>query len=166
MKLNLLSNEDLISQTEKAVRIEREATTEIVRLFQEISDRKLFLVRGFPSLYEMVTKQFGYCAGSAMRRINSMRLIQEIPDVEAKIESGELSLTVASEVQSFFYAEAKESRPYSMDAKIELIENCLNKSKREVEMELCRRNPERKKRESIRPISNERLRVSFRFLKN
>jgi hypothetical protein len=72
-----------------------------------------------------------------------------------------LSLSVASEVQSFFYAEAKESRPYSVNAKIELIETCLNKSKREVEMELCRRNPEREKRESIRPISNDRLRVSF-----
>jgi hypothetical protein len=161
MNLKQLSNEDLISKTEKAVRIEREATTHVVRLFQEISERKLFLERGFPSLYEMVTKQFGYCAGSAMRRINSMRLIQAIPEVEAKIESGELSLSVASEVQSFFYAEAKESRPYSMNAKIELIATCLNKSKREVEMELCRRNPEREKRESVRPISNDRLRVSF-----
>jgi hypothetical protein len=161
MNLKQFSNEDLISKTERAVRVEREASTQVVRLFQEISERKLFLKRGFPSLYDMVTKQFGYCAGSAMRRINSMRLIQAIPEVEAKIESGELSLSVASEVQSFFYAEAKESRPYSMNAKIELIETCLNKSKREVEMELCRRNPEREKRESVRQISNDRLRVSF-----
>jgi hypothetical protein len=42
-----------------------------------------------------------------------------------------------------------------------LIETCLNKSKREVEKELSRRNPEREKRETVRAISAERMRVSF-----
>jgi 5-methylcytosine-specific restriction endonuclease McrA len=133
----------------------------VIKLFQEISDRRLYLDRGFPTLFEMVTKQFGYCAGSAMRRINSMRLLREIPSIESKTESGELTLTVVSDVQSFFHSEAKESRPYSLNAKIELIETCTNKSKREVESELCRRNPEREKRESIRQISEDRLRMSL-----
>jgi hypothetical protein len=133
----------------------------VVRLFQEISKRKLYLERGFPNLYEMATKHFGYCAGSAMRRINAMRLASVIPAVESKLESGELSLSVVSEVQSFFYSEAKEARPYSLNAKIELIETCLNKSRREVEQELVRRNPEREKRESIRHTSVDRVRVSF-----
>jgi hypothetical protein len=113
----------------------------------------------------MATKHFGYCAGSAMRRINAMRLMEAVPAVEAKIESGELSLSVASEVQSFFYSEAKLARPYSLNVKIELIETCLNKSRREVERELVRRNPEREKRESIRPISPDRVRVSFSITK-
>ena len=161
MNLRNLSNNDLIVQTENAVRIERASTAAVVKYFQEISDRKLYLERGFPTLFEMVTKEFGYCAGSAMRRINSMRLVKEIPSVEAKIESGELSLTVTSDIQSFFYQEAKESRPYSMNAKIELIESCLKKSKREVERELCRRSPEREKRETIRQVSADRLRISL-----
>jgi hypothetical protein len=156
-----MTNEELLLKTELAVKTERRATSEVVRLFQEISKRKLYLERGFPHLYEMATKHFGYCAGSAMRRINAMRLANAIPSVESKLESGELSLSVASEVQSFFYAEAKESRPYSLNAKIELIEACLNKSRREVERELIRRNPEREKRESIRHTSIDRVRVSF-----
>ncbi len=156
-----MTNEELIFKTEQAVRTERRSTSEVVRLFREISRRKLFLERGFPNLYEMATKHFGYCAGSAMRRINAMRLVQAVPVVEAKLESGELSLTVASEVQSFFYAEAKLARPYSLNAKIELIETCLNKSRREVERELVRRNPEREKRDVIRLTSPDRLRVSF-----
>jgi hypothetical protein len=156
-----MTNEELLLKTVLAVKTERRSTSEVVRLFQEISNRKLFLERGFPNLYEMATKHFGYCAGSAMRRINAMRLSQTIPTVESKLESGELSLSVASEVQSFFYAEAKESRPYSLSAKIELIETCLNKSRREVERELVRRNPEREKGESIRQTSPDRVRVSF-----
>jgi hypothetical protein len=156
-----MTNEALLLKTELAVKTERRSTSEVVRLFQEISNRKLYLERGFPNLYEMATKHFGYCAGSAMRRINAMRLTSIIPGVESKLESGELSLSVASEVQSFFCSEAKEDRPYSLNAKIELIETCLNKSRREVERELVRRNPEREKRESIRHTSIDRVRVSF-----
>ncbi len=156
-----MTNDELILKTEAAVKIERRSTSEVVKLFQEISRRKMFLERGFPNLYEMATKHFGYCAGSAMRRINAMRLAQTIPFVESKLESGELKLSVASEVQSFFYSEAKEARPYSLNAKIELIETCLNKSRREVERELARRSPEREKRDVIRQTSIDRVRVSF-----
>jgi hypothetical protein len=156
-----MTNEELILKAEIAVKTERRSTSEVVRLFQEISSRKLYLERGFPNLYEMATKHFGYCAGSAMRRINAMRLTSIIPEIESKLESGELSLSVASEVQSFFYAEAREARPYSLNAKIELIETCLNKSRSDVERELVRRNPEREKRESVRHTSVGRVRVSF-----
>ena len=159
--LSSLSDQSLMKQTKDAVASERNSTANVIRHFQEISDRKLFLDLGFPSLYEMVTKEFGYCAGSAMRRINSMRLVKELPEVEAKIASGELSLTAAANVQSFFYSEAKEARGYSREEKIELLQTCINKSSREVEQELCKRNPEREKRESLTPISEDRFRISF-----
>lgn len=156
-----LTNDELIFAAKAAVQHERESTARVIRHFQEIYARKLHLESGYPNLFEMVTKLFGYCAGSAMRRINVMRLIQEIPDVELKLESGELNLSTASEMQSFFYFESRNKTPYSIEAKRELIETCLGKSKREVERELARLNPEREKRESVRVISKDRLRVSF-----
>ena len=158
MELAKLTNDLLIKRTEQAVQTERASTAEVVRHLQEIQRRKLYLDAGFPTLYEMVTKKFGYCAGSAMRRINSMRLMTELPEVEEMIESGDLSLTTAATVQSFFFREAKD---YTRDEKIELVEMCLNKSTREVERELTIRNPEREKRESIRQVAAERVRVSF-----
>ncbi len=160
-----LSNDELVLQAEKEIKVERESTLRIIKLFQEISVRKIYLERGYPSFYEMVTKHFGYCAGSAMRRINAMKLVKEMPQFEEKIESGELSLSVAADVQSFLYQEAKIERPYSLNAKIELVETCLGKSRREVEEEFARRNPEREKRETQYAISNERLRVSFSISK-
>ncbi len=160
-----LSNDELILEAEKEIRLERESTLKIIKLFQEISARKIYLERGYPSFYEMVTKHFGYCAGSAMRRINAMKLVREMPQFEEKIETGELSLSVAADVQSFLYQEAKIERPYSINAKIELVETCLGKSRREVEQEFARRNPEREKRESQHAISNDRLRVSFSISK-
>jgi hypothetical protein len=59
-----MTNAELLLKTELAVKTERRSTSEVVRLFQEISNRQLFLERGFPNLYEMATKHFGYCAGS------------------------------------------------------------------------------------------------------
>ncbi len=160
-----LTNDELVLDAEKEIKLERESTLKIIKLFQEISARRIYLERGFPSFYEMVTKHFGYCAGSAMRRINAMKLVQEMPQFEEKIETGELSLSVAADVQSFLYQEAKIERPYSLNAKIELVETCVGKSRREVEEEFARRNPDREKRETQHAISHDRLRVSFSISK-
>ena len=165
MNFKAISNAELMQLTANEVRIERCSTLKIIKLFQEIQSRKLFLEYGFSSFYEMVTKQFGYCAGSAMRRINAMKLVREMPQFEQKIATGELSLSVASDVQTFLYQEAKIERPYSLTAKIELVESCVGKSRREVEEEFVRRNPEREKRESVHGISHDRLRVSFSISK-
>jgi hypothetical protein len=165
LNLKTISNEELISRAETEVRLERESTLKIIKLFQEIYDRKLYLDCGFPSFYEMATKHFGYCAGSAMRRINAMKLIREIPQVESKIESGELSLSVASDVQSFLYQEAREERGYSKFEKIDLIKSCLGKTRKEAEEEFAKRNPERERRESSYAISQDRLRISFSISK-
>lgn len=165
MNLKTISNEELISKAETEVRLERESTLKIIKLFQEIHDRRLYLEHGFPSFYEMATQHFGYCAGSAMRRINAMKLIREIPQVESKIESGELSLSVASDVQSFLYQEAREERGYSKFEKIDLIKSCLGKTRKEAEEEFAKRNPERERRESSYAISQDRLRISFSISK-
>lgn len=160
-----LSNEELIEKTMRTVRVEHAATAEVIRLFQEIADRKLYTKYGYPGIYEMAIKHFGYCAASAMRRINAMKLVREVPEIEKKIESGELSLSVASEVQSFFYQEARHDRPYSLDAKMELLEQSIGKSKRQVELELASRNPDRDKRESAVPSTHDRARLNFAISK-
>jgi hypothetical protein len=165
MNLTAISNNELMQLTEKEIRNERNSTLKIIKHFQEIYDRKLFLEFGFSSFYDMATKHFGYCAGSAMRRINAMKLVREMPQFEEKLESGELSLSVAADVQTFLYQEAKIERPYSLNAKIELVESCVGKSRREVEMEFARRNPEREMRESVHAVSHDRLRVSFSISK-
>jgi hypothetical protein len=160
MNLKFLSDDLLLSETESAVARERKATTEVVRLFREIHDRKVHLARGYKSFFHMVTDKFGYCNGSAQLRINAMWLIKDVPDVEKKIESGEISLTVAANVQSFLYREQRNDRPYSKNAKLELIEACTDKSVQEVHLEFVRRNPEIEKHESVRATSPDRVRVS------
>ena len=105
-----LSDSELIFDTKEAIQKEREATAIVVRYFQEIYDRELYLKHACSSLFQFVTEKLGYCAGSAQLRINAMRLIQSVPEVELKIESGELSLTAAAKIQSFITLEKKKKR--------------------------------------------------------
>ena len=159
MNLNAMTDVELLEKTKAAVQLERDSTTTVIRHFREISDRRLFLPT-YTSMFEMLRQEYLYCAGSAQIRLNAMYLIRDLPAVEAKIESGELSLSVAASVQSFLKIEKKNSRPYSENAKIELVETCLGKSVIEADREFARRNPEIEKRESVRHTSEDRVRVS------
>jgi len=161
MKYETFSNENLVLAAMKTISTEREATAEVILIFEEIYSRRLYLKMGFPSLFEMATKHFGYCAASAMRRINAMRLIRDVPEAFQKIESGELSLSVVNELQTYFQQEAKAERAYSPTAKEELIGFSLGKSRREVEREIANRNPERQKHETIYAVSNDRSRLNI-----
>jgi hypothetical protein len=161
MSLKDLNSDQLLESAERAVQLERESTAEVLRHFREIEDRQLYLARGFSSLFDMAVKHFGYCAGSAQLRIASMRLVRQTPEIEVKIETGELSLSAAASVQTFLRNERKEKRDYTREAKLELIDACLGKSSREVQKELAKRNPDVTYRESERYLSEDRIELCF-----
>ena len=85
MNLKIMTDKELLEETDAAVQVERDSTTKVIRHFQEIYDRRLFLPK-YTSMFEMLRKEYSYCAGSAQIRLNAMNLIREIPEVEAKIE--------------------------------------------------------------------------------
>jgi hypothetical protein len=159
--LKNLNAEDLIQRTQNSVAQERHWSLEVIHCLREISDRKLFLERGFPSLFEMVTKHFQYSASAAQRRIDSMRLLKDLPELEVKIESGELNLSTTASIQSFLRHEKKADRSYSKVEKLELAKVCENKSAREVQKELAERSPSFVERESVRAIGEDRYRMNI-----
>ena len=78
-----LSDDQLHKSAALAVTRERHWSLEVIHHFQEIYRRKLFLARGFSSIFEMMTEEFGYSASAAQRRIQSMRLLTDLPELEA-----------------------------------------------------------------------------------
>lgn len=160
MNFKNISDKELLVLTENAVATERHATAAVIKHLHEINDRRLYLECGFDSLFIMLRKKFNYREPSAQLRINAVRLLSDVPEVEAKLESGEMSLTVAANIQTFLYQEKRRANEYSQTAKIELIEFCATKSVLEVQREFAKRNPELEKRESVRFTSEDRLRVS------
>ena len=106
-KLTSLSDSNLLSQTKLLVQKERKITVEVLEHLCEIDQRKLYLKRGFSSLFNYATKELGYSEGSTYRRINAMKLCREFPETAFKIQNGNLNLTTASQLQSFFEKQNK-----------------------------------------------------------
>lgn len=107
MNLSFLKDQELLSQTKEAVKSERLALTQVLHHLKEVERRKLFCDLGHQSLFEYCIKDLGYSNGQAGRRIQAMRLLKEIPEIESKIEKGSLNLSHLSQVQSHFREKQK-----------------------------------------------------------
>ncbi|MNK07782.1 hypothetical protein D3C87_257010 [compost metagenome] len=99
MNITSLSNSELMARFGKLVQTERKITHLVLECIAEIDTRKIYLERAYPSLYEFLIREFGYSPSSAIRRIESARLLRDIPEVSAKIEAGALNLSQLSKVQ-------------------------------------------------------------------
>ena len=132
MSLKSLSDKALILETEKGVREEREVLTRLLHLFHEIQRRRLFSSMGYKSLFDCLNKHFGYSEDETYRRISAMKLLVDIPQIEEKINQGELTLTHLKIAQSHFYQEMKvQSKEVSLSDKLALIEQIAKKPVRE-----------------------------------
>jgi hypothetical protein len=99
MRIQSLSNSELMARFGKLVQTERKITHLVLECIAEIDARKIYLERAYPSLYDFMVKEFGYSPSAAMRRIESARLLRDIPEMSEKIEAGALNLSQLSKVQ-------------------------------------------------------------------
>jgi len=154
-----LSNSELVLKTKNLVSEERKLTLEILHLLRKVEKRRLHLELGFGSLHEFTVKELGFDDASAARRIAAMRLIRDIPEVQGKLESGELTLTVAAQAQRFFKGEEKVLNPYRLDEKKAVIKSLENKSIKEAQNEFIKLSPQAIPREKERPISENQTEI-------
>ncbi|MDG0816805.1 HNH endonuclease [Bdellovibrio svalbardensis] len=99
MDIKLFSNSELMTRFGKLVQTERKITHLVLECIAEIDTRKIYLERAYPSLYEFLVNEFGYSPSSAVRRIESARLLRDVPEMSQKIEAGALNLSQLSKVQ-------------------------------------------------------------------
>ena len=159
-----LSDEDLLRQTLDKTAQERNLTAEVLKLLEEINRRKLFAARGFSSLYAFCVEYLGYSEASAHRRVASVYLMSQVPEVEEKIRNGSLTLSNVAQAQVFFQAEAKNKNPLSTHEKRTLLEKLEGKSARQAERELIglSSNPEALiSKDRIRPITQDHYEIKF-----
>ena len=87
---------------------ERQINIQVLQHLQEIEKRKLYLKRGFSSLFEYAVKELGYSESSAYRRIKAMKLCKELPETKTQISTGKLNLCTASKLQTVFEKQEKQ----------------------------------------------------------
>ena len=137
MNLANLCDQTLLENTKSLATKERQTTLDVLRHLREVERRSLYAELAYSSLFEYAVKELKYSAGAAQRRIMSMRVLNELPEIEEKVELGELSLSTLSQAQSFFRVEKS-----GIAEKREILFSLENKTSREVERELVSRASE------------------------
>jgi hypothetical protein len=137
MNLKFLSNTELHLQTKSKTEQERRQTIEILWHLRENEKRMLYAEMGFRDLKEYCVKELKYSEGSAWRRISAMRLLKEMPEVEQKIQAGDLNLTQISMARAHF----REVKATLAEKKETLLE-IENQTKKTTERVLAERKPE------------------------
>jgi hypothetical protein len=132
-----LSDDELIAKLRGHVVEERRVVTVILEYLREVDRRRLYADAGYPSLWDFCIRELGYSEGAASRRINSMRLLRDLPELKKDIEEGKHSLSSLAQAHKFFRTEEKHHNlKMSDEKKKEVLQKLENKTSLECEKEL------------------------------
>ncbi len=131
-KMNFKHLGDLALDQEivNSVKTETNATLRILHLLREADRRRLYSKLKYQSLLDYAIRRLGYPYDQARRRIDAMKLLKEVPEIEEKISNGSLNLTNIGYAQIAFKAEAKKATPLNRVEKLEFLSRIENKSTR------------------------------------
>jgi len=151
--------------TEKVLN-ERKSIHEVLLGIIELDKTKAYADLGYPSLFEYLTKGQKYSEGSAQRRISAARLMTEVPEIQPKLQEGNINLTQLSKLSIAIKQEQKETGiKVSTLQKRELVAKLENKNTVETEKVLqAELNFEPQIKEKIIP-KDEHVFVTFKFTK-
>jgi hypothetical protein len=159
-----MTNTEIENLFGSKVRQERKLTAELVELIAKIDQRRIYAHRGYPSLFEYLTKKYGYSEGAANRRISAARLFQAVPEAKAKLETGEVNLTTMAKAQSIIRAEEKTTRKsVPAEIKLQALSQIENKSAVSAEQTLLKLFPQggtQVTRDQLRVVDENTLRLS------
>ncbi|MCK5548518.1 MAG: hypothetical protein KAI64_05860, partial [Thermoplasmata archaeon] len=140
--LKRLSDNDLLERLDRLRGNERAVQFEILKYLSEVDRRRLYLPRGYHSLFEFCTGYLKYSNSSAGRRIRAARCIEQFPRVGRMFLAGELDLTVIARIAHVLTKENAD----------EVLAWIKGKPFRDVEIFASRNRPGRFLRDSVRPI--------------
>lgn len=158
-----MKNSEISRRLGELAREERRITNEILELLVLAMEQRAWLEFGFSSLFDWLTRNFGYSAAAAMRRIEAAKLLRVVPEAKEKLATGELSLTAMSKVQSAVRAEEKTSE-VSLERRAQALKAVENLSSFETEKKLVELFPasgEKAKREVKRVVDDNTIRHSL-----
>ncbi len=126
---------------------ERRVTVNIIEHLQDIYNDKLYVRWGFSNLFDYMTRALGYSESCAYRRVNAVKLANQIPEIKEHLKTGDLTLTNLAMAQSLFTSEKLDN-----DTKKEILERLKNKSKRQAEKIVAEYERPRKRREKLKML--------------
>ncbi len=105
-----LGDQQLLAQTRRLAANQRCLEVHILDHLDEIDRRGLALRRGFSSLFDYAVRELRFSDAAAQRRIQAMRLCRRHGWVRACLQSGELSMTSAAQLETTFAGAERAER--------------------------------------------------------
>ena len=105
-----LGDQQLLEQTRRLAANQRCLEVHILDHLDEIDRRGLALRRGFSSLFDYAVRELRFSDAAAQRRIQAMRLCRRHGWVRACLQSGELSMTSAGQLETTFAGAERAER--------------------------------------------------------
>ena len=105
-----LGDQQLLEQTRRLAANQRCIEVHILDHLDEIDRRGLALRRGFSSLFDYAVRELRFSDAAAQRRIQAMRLCRHHGWVRACLQSGELSMTSAGQLETTFAGAERAER--------------------------------------------------------
>ncbi len=140
--LGTLSDNRLVRQLESLRGSERKILTAVLRHLVEMERRKLYLPRGYSSLFEFCTQHLKYSRSGAGRRIAAARTLAKYSSLEGYLLDGEINLYSLSLISGILTEENFD----------EVISGTRNRPTREVEAMVAGYRPGRNLKDRIRPV--------------
>ncbi len=105
------------------VQLERRSNAEVIRALKEVQIKGLHLEWGFSSLFHYCVQELGYSNAAASRRVSTVYLALDLPEVTEEIATGALSLNRAQAISNFIRKEKEQAKVvYTCKEKTELLE--------------------------------------------
>jgi hypothetical protein len=162
--LNTLSEQALLEKLTNLVQSEKKMTAEIIEYISEVDRRRLYLKLGFTSLFQYLTESQGYTPGSAQRRIDSARLLAELPELKVEIEEGQINLMQISAMARSVREVKKTGRRVSATQKRDILnaikQQDLPKSEQTI-AEMLSITPKIQEKKSVQRDESVRLEMTF-----
>ena len=100
--VSALSDDRLLERTKELSGIEHHLEVVVIDHLREIQKRRLYLRRGFSSLFDYAVRELGYSDAAAWRRIKAMRLCADVDGVRERLQNGLMTLNAAAQLQHAF----------------------------------------------------------------
>ncbi len=165
ISLKHYTNAELLAEVQILVSQERTLSLKVISFLREIRFRSLHLEMGYSSLFTFCIAELKYSEAAAYYRINTLDIVDELPEIKQAIESGELSMTTLSMVQSACKAKKRKTKiKVSAEDKKSLLEKVKGKSKKQTEAILHQHFPELQtvaKPETEKKLSDDLIGIFF-----
>jgi hypothetical protein len=168
MNLKTLTNTELDTHVKTLAEREREMAHDIILSVKEVFRRRYHLEAGYSSLYAYLTKEAKYSEGNAQRYIDAAKLSNEVPELENKIESGEISLSHATLIQKVArQVEHDKKESLTAEVKQDLIKKISNTTVKKAKLILAQALDLKIKEDTVlTPQSDESQRLEITMTKS